>query len=208
MVLSYGQINYHKGINVLSIDQLGRIQHPNIKLAISPSIERGEMPVVNGIIIHQTASATAQATLNGYRAENPNGAHLLIDKDGTIYQTASLYKKTFHVGFIKSRCLARRTCDPADLQKLKGKRVGKEIGRVEAQKPYPLRYPTNNDSIGVEIVSMAINNTFESVTTQQQSSLTWLLIELEQTLRLSPSEVFRHSEVSWKQESEGASAQF
>jgi N-acetyl-anhydromuramyl-L-alanine amidase AmpD len=56
------------------------------------------MTHVQGIIVHQTGSPTARSTLNGYGVARANGAHFLIDKDGTIYQTASVLKQTAHVG--------------------------------------------------------------------------------------------------------------
>ena len=31
-------------------------------------------------------------------ARSDNGAHFLIDRDGAVYQTASMHKKTWHVG--------------------------------------------------------------------------------------------------------------
>jgi N-acetyl-anhydromuramyl-L-alanine amidase AmpD len=146
--------------------------------------------------------------LNAYKTPNSNGAHLLIDKDGQVFQTASLHKKTHHVGFIKSRCVAEASCSPAELRALAGKRVGSGIGRVEMAKPYPRRYPTNEDAIGVEIVSRAVNGVFEPLTGEQQSSLRWLVSELLDTLHLARTDVFRHAEVSWKLESEGASARW
>ncbi|WP_272567113.1 N-acetylmuramoyl-L-alanine amidase [Acidovorax sp. GBBC 1281] len=119
---------------MLLIEKTGRIVHPKIKPAISHAIERGSMHVINGIVIHQTASPTAKATLNAYTAPDANGAHLLIDKDGSIYQTASIYQKTHHVGHIQSRCLAEHQCSPKDIKDLQGKRVGAQIGRVEVRK--------------------------------------------------------------------------
>jgi N-acetyl-anhydromuramyl-L-alanine amidase AmpD len=193
---------------MLIIDQSGRVQNSKIKLAISPAIEHGEMNEIHGIIVHQTDSATAQSTLNGYKAPKPNGAHFLIDKDGTIYQTASVYKKTHHVGFIKSRCIAEHSCTPVELKALQGKRVGAQIGQVEKKKTFPKRYPFNNDSIGIENVSLAKNGVYESLTAQQQASLSWLINELTQTLKVPMTEIFRHSEVSWKLSSEGASAKW
>jgi len=192
---------------MLILDVLGRVQNQKVQLAISQNIEAGDLLIIHGIVVHQTDSSTAQSTLNGYRAPKSNGAHFLIDKDGTIYQTASLYKKTRHVGFIKSRCIAEKSCLPADLKKLKGKRPGLEIGRVEMMKPFPSRYPMNEDSIGIENVSLFKNGAFEPLTRAQQTSLTWLMRELTQTLNINRAEIFRHSEVSWKQESEGASAE-
>ena len=78
---------------MLIIDSNGEIVDARVRRAISPALERGEMNVVNGIIVHQTNSPTAAATLNGYKRPKSNGAHFLIDKDGTIYQTASSIRK-------------------------------------------------------------------------------------------------------------------
>lgn len=193
---------------MLIINPLGHVQNPRIKLAVSPAIEHGEMKVIHGIIVHQTNSSTAQSTLNGYKAPKPNGAHFLIDKDGTIYQTASVYKKTHHVGFIKSRCIAEHSCTPVELKALQGKRVGAEIGKVEKKKTFPKRYPFNDDSIGIENVSLAKNGVYEPLTAQQQVSLSWLINELTQTLKVPMAQIFRHPDVSWKLSSEGASAKW
>ena len=97
---------------------------------------------------------------------------------------------------------------PIVLKALQGKKVGAGIGRVEIRKPYPKRYPFNDDSIGIENVSMAKDGVFEVLTAVQQASLKWLLDEFVHTLRLSTIDIFRHSEVSWKLESEGASAKW
>ena len=92
---------------MMQIDQNGNVLSSRVKLAISLTIQRGPMNHVRGIIVHQTGSLTAQATLNSYKRGNPNGAHFLIDKDGTIYQTASIFKKTWHAGKLRARGIAR-----------------------------------------------------------------------------------------------------
>ena len=198
---------------MLHITSSGQVIHAQINLNISPSLEGGPMVAIHGIVVHQTGSLTATATLNGYKQPKPNGAHFLIDKDGTIYQTASVYKKTRHVGYLKSRCVAKHTCSPTELQDLKGKKVGKQIGTVETKKKWPVRYPSNEDSIGIEIVSLALPKTvpenkqiFESVTKEQQTSLKWLVQELTLTLKVQMTEVFRHPEVSWKNVTEASTA--
>jgi len=193
---------------MLHIDKQGRVINPKVKLEISLAIEVGPLPIIHGVVVHQTASATAAATLSGYQVPKAHGAHFLIDKDGTIYQTASLHKKTLHVGYIKSRCIAEKRCSPADLQQLRGRKAGEQTGRVEMNKAYPNRYPLNGDSIGIEIVSMFKNGVFELVTDAQQTSLQWLLTELMDSLALTKADIYRHAEVSWKQESEGASARW
>ena len=198
---------------MLHITSSGQVIHAQINLNISPNLEGGPMLAIHGIVVHQTGSLTATATLNGYKQPKPNGAHFLIDKDGTIYQTASVYKKTRHVGYLKSRCVAKHTCSPTELQDLKGKKVGKQIGTVETKKKWPVRYPSNEDSIGIEIVSLALPKTvpenkqiFESVTKEQQASLKWLVQELTLTLKVQMTEVFRHPEVSWKNVTEASTA--
>ena len=90
---------------VWMIDTLGQVQHPRVKNVIASTIERGPMAQVRGLIVHQTGGATAQSSLDSYKNAGANGAHFLIDKDGTIYQTASVLKRTWHVGKLKARCL-------------------------------------------------------------------------------------------------------
>lgn len=70
----------------------GFLVSPGVQSTPRPLIERGLLKSVTGIIVHQTDSFTAEATLNSYLTAG-NGAHFLIDKDGTIHQTASLHKK-------------------------------------------------------------------------------------------------------------------
>ena len=135
---------------MLIIDSNGVVVDARVRRAISPALEIGEMKVVHGIIVHQTGSSNAASTINGYKSTKevpkPSGAHFLIDKDGTIYQTLSVYKKAPHVGNLKSRCVAQHTCSPIELKKLKGQKPGKQIGKVEAEKNWPSRYPSNADS--------------------------------------------------------------
>ncbi|WP_256354614.1 N-acetylmuramoyl-L-alanine amidase [Variovorax sp. dw_308] len=72
-----------------TIDKDGMLIDSRVLLRRSASIEHGELSGVRAIVVHQTDSSSAQATLNGYQ-NGGNGAHFLIDKNGQIYQTASL----------------------------------------------------------------------------------------------------------------------
>src|SRR5262249_48567523 len=65
----------------------GRLISSRVTDKITASIEKGTLPRVNGIVVHQTGGATAQSALANYN-RGAEGAHFLIDKDGTIYQTA------------------------------------------------------------------------------------------------------------------------
>jgi len=199
----------------LTIDAKGHIISSKVTVRNFPHIERGELVKVNGIVVHQTDAATAQSTFHSYMLVNSNGAHFLIDKDGTIYQTASIYKRTNHVGKIKARCVMESSCSPADIKALKTYNPTAENSR-EQQKNYPDRFPTNSDSIGIELVGRSFadpkdpgnsgKNTFEEVTIKQNESLKWLITELSLTLGISLTEVFRHPVVARKNITEAATA--
>ncbi|MDD3482819.1 peptidoglycan recognition family protein [Azovibrio restrictus] len=197
---------------MLEIDKMGKVLHPMVKDSISSHIEQGAMPVVKGIIVHQTDSSTASGTLSSYANPNANGAHFLIDKDGTIYQTASVFKKTYHVGRLRSRCLAEMTCEPAEL-KIAQKWDVAGTHKREMKKAVPERYPSNSDSIGIELVGKAYPvadkkapPVFEAATPEQNSALKWLVRELRETLSVPLTEVYRHPVVSYKTPSEAESA--
>ena len=195
------------------IDQNGKVINPKIKQAISLSIQKKRMHQVHGIIVHQTDSPTAKATLNGYKS-GQSGAHFLIAKDGTIYQTASLLYQTWHVGRLKSRCLIKMQCTPTEIKLLKSFDPKNEHRR-EIVKNAPHRFPSNEDSIGIEIVGEALpknvpdnQRAYEPVTKEQNKSLKWLIQELRFVLKTPVSEVFRHPAVSRKNPSEAATAQW
>jgi N-acetyl-anhydromuramyl-L-alanine amidase AmpD len=70
--------------DAVRIDQEGILRDPRVRVARSANIERGSMHQVRGIIVHQTDSDAATATLNSYRNAGAAGAHFLIDRDGTM----------------------------------------------------------------------------------------------------------------------------
>jgi len=174
------------------------------------TIENGEMSSVKGIIVHQTGGATAQSALDGYKIKGVNGAHFLIDKDGTIYQTASINQKTAHVGKLQSRCAFELKCPEPKFNPLK-------THRTEMQKHVPDRFPANEDSIGIELVGQAFplgknvsddDKKYEKVTDAQNDSLGWLIGGLLAALKLPQSEIFRHPQVSYKNKTEASTAKF
>jgi hypothetical protein len=142
---------------------------------------------------------------------------LLIDKDGTIYQTASLLKQTRHVGPIRSRCYETHSCKPVDAAAIQAARKSKSArqgalaeNRMEMKKAVPDRYPSNQDSIGIEIVGRAVGpkgkEVYEPVNAQQNASLKWLVKELVSTFGMSPAHVYRHPQVSRKNVTEASTA--
>ena len=201
---------------MLMIDATGGVVDERVKSALNATIERGAMRTVNGIIVHQTGAATAESTLASYKNSSANGAHFLIEREGTIYQTASLFKKTWHIGKLKARCVLEKTCAPAELKVLKHFNPAAEHKREMAKKA-PARYPSNEDSIGIELVGEALprggklpedKKIYQSVTNEQNVSLKWLVTELSLTLGVPMSEIFRHPDVSRKNPTEASTARW
>lgn len=199
---------------MLFIDKNGLIDAERIIIKRFSTIERGKLDKVNGIIVHQTGGSTAASSFNSYRSSGANGAHFLIDKEGNIYQTASVFRVTNHVGNIRSRCYMEKKCTPSEISKIQPLlNKYKQLSRSEQQKPYPERYPANFDSLGIEIVGKPVsgegeNAVYEKVNEAQNASLQWLIAELSDTLRVSREEIFRHPEVSYKVKTEAGTARW
>jgi len=171
-------------------------------------IEHNVMDAIHGIIVHQTGGSTAASALSSYLNKGANGAHLLVDKDGTVYQTASFLRQTWHVGKLRSRCLAEHRCSPKEIKELTRFNPKAENQR-EAKKVVPDRYPSNTDAIGIELVGRSdAHDLYEPVTAAQNRALAWLVAEIRDTYCIMLSEVFRHPTVSRKTESEASTARW
>ena len=196
---------------MIGFDKDGWATSLPIKVARYPALKVGMMVVIHGIIVHQTASASSASTLSQYKLPKANGAHFLIDKDGTIIQTASILWKVKHVGPLKSRCLVEQTCTAVEAQKLAHMKVH-AMAMHELAKAVPERYPANKDAIGIEVVGATVgeslNPPFEPLTARQQKSLKWLVAELRQNFGIPLTEVFRHPDVSRKDPHEAESARW
>ena len=179
-------------------------------------LEKGRLIKINAVIVQQTGAATAKHTFNSYEAGG-SGAHFIIDKAGVIYQTAHLTKKTHHIGKIKSKCFESGHCSKNELKKAtdilyeKGKSYPSRILNLhqsEKEKTYPTRYPTNDDSVGIEIVGSfnKAKKEYEAVSKVQNGSLKWLVGQLHCHYGLTNLDVYRHPEVSYKKASEASSA--
>jgi N-acetyl-anhydromuramyl-L-alanine amidase AmpD len=199
---------------MLHLDSQGYVLNARVQRTPRPLIEHGTLPRITGIIVHQTGGASGALSLSSYTMPNPNGAHFLIDKDETIYQTASLFRQTWHVGKLRARCLAEHCCSPTELQALRHFSPRAEH-RMEMAKHVPQRYPSNEDSVGIEIVgavvtgrgqSSAEQGAYETVNAQQNASLHWLISELTSTFGIPMTEIFRHPVVSRKNPTEAESA--
>lgn len=191
------------------VDTYGMLVDARIIAARRVAIERDPMHLIHGIVVHQTGAGTAHSTLESYKRSGANGAHFLIEKDGACYQTASLYRQTWHIGKLKSRCLVEQRCSAAEQQALRAFNPQAEH-QHEIAKSHPQRFPSNQDSIGIELVGalLAGEDVYEPVTPQQNRSLRWLIAGLSALLDVSLSEVFRHPEISRKNPSEAGTAKW
>jgi N-acetyl-anhydromuramyl-L-alanine amidase AmpD len=84
---------------------------------------------------------------------------------------------------------------------------------IENAKAFPTRLPNNSDSIGIEIVGAAIEQTkaeptYEAVNDAQNAALGWLEKRLSDTLGVPVTEVYRHPTVSWKNLTERSTAKW
>lgn len=184
---------------------------------IYPKIEHGKLDKVNAIVVHQTDTTSETQVFNSY-SKGPDGAHFLIDKKGIIYQTARLDQSCYHVGLLKSKtAITQEGKDLKDVNqiwesdKLTFNQKIKKLNDYERKKTYPDRYPYNADSIGIEIVGKAYddktgNKIYENLTKEQQEALSKLLTYLLNKFSLTKSDVYRHPEVSYKNETEAESA--
>ncbi|WP_082572396.1 N-acetylmuramoyl-L-alanine amidase [Variovorax sp. Root434] len=213
---------------LVEIDANGMINHARVRSARSPEIERGRRTgAITGIVVHQTDADTLASSLNSYKRPKANGAHFLIDTDGTIYQTAGIYQRTNHVGPLKARCLAVGAAMPCALRDYA--KAGVEgMHRIEMRKPPSDRYPSNMEAVGIELVGRARlpvgfkpigeaakwplekqrgeYGIFDTPTAAQNLSLSWLVKALEDSVQISSSEVFPHPAVSRKNPTEARGA--
>jgi N-acetylmuramoyl-L-alanine amidase len=122
----------------------GKIIDGSIVVSLSPKIEHGPLKNIHALVMHQTGGEDAQGALASYKT-SPYGAHFLIDKDGTIYQTARVTQKVFHIGKIRSRCASLCSCSPKEdiaIKTILASKVGysqkiTEISAFESKKAYP-----------------------------------------------------------------------
>jgi hypothetical protein len=190
----------------------GYLTDPNITRTPIPALERNPLPDLNAIVMHRTMGSTAQGTIDHWSGQNrPYGTHFLIDRDGTIHQTASLNNNTAHVGNIRSRGEVEGTLTPEGQRELAATRRlptsdYDDVSRLESARAYPQRYPTNRDSIGIEVVATynERTSTWQEPTEAQRASIQRLVGTLQQNYGLNDRDVYEHDRISYKTQGEGS----
>lgn len=179
-------------------------------------IQHDPMAQVNAIVMHRTESSSAAGTLSGWRTgAHGTGAHFLIDKDGTIHQTVSVNHQAWHVGAVRSRGEVEGTITAGDQREVESARAGRQewngaavraVNRLEATRPYPERYPTNADSVGIEVVARFDPDTrrWDAPTREQAASIRQLVGTLQHNFGLTDHDVYQHDVISRKTPGEGA----
>ncbi len=194
----------------------GKIVDKTVDVKTYASIEHGNINTITSIVLHRTDSSTASSTIQAYANGKESGAHFLIDKAGKIYQTADMGKICWHVGILLPRCQIEKNCNPKELKTItaliheKGFSFGRRarnLSRHETGKKYPLRYPSNSDSIGIEVVGRfwPSKKSFDKPTQQQLRSLKWLVELIVKEYNISiKNDVYTHGAIARKEVSEGA----
>ncbi|KGM57793.1 hypothetical protein N799_01115 [Lysobacter arseniciresistens ZS79] len=193
------------------VDERGYIQNAGFILRPIPALEKGKLTGPRAIVLHRTAGDSLASALN---AAGPSGTHFYVDKDGSVYQVASLHRKTYHVGLIKSKCMAEDTCPRTEQKTISSWGwAPRRIHDHEKAKPYPDRYPMNEDSVGIEVVSRCLREcgpgdsdsaVWEDPTAEQRDSISLLVRLLQRIYGLSDDDVYEHDKVSYKKGGEGA----
>ncbi|MTH48748.1 peptidoglycan recognition protein family protein [Intestinirhabdus alba] len=192
-------------VELIFVDDGGYIRNAGLIKKSIPELEKGVMKKINAIVLHRTDSSTEQGPLVSF--SNGIGTHFLIAKNGDIYQTASLFSYTSHVGKIKSRCQAENTWSEAERKIIESFGWNpKKLYNHEKEKEYPSRYPYNVDSIGIEVVALYDKKVKEwgNPASEQKNSISTLVDILINIYELSEEDIYEHDRISYKTAGEGA----
>lgn len=152
----------------------GVISMPGVVNKIINVVEKPNLKAVRAIVVHWTGGSTALSAYATWIAnntdsikKNDSGAHFIVDKDGTIWQTVGINMRANH--FITDS----------------GRQANAGI-----QKPYLSNY----DTIGIEIVGTGGSDSQNP--SQKQITATANLVKyLMSTLRLTSKDVYGHGQV-------------
>lgn len=188
--------------------QLGDLpfaSEPEITKDIVSKLEQGSLNTVNAVVLHRTGGASMASAIATFKASGI-GTHFIIDKDGTIKQTANTDKYTYHIGKVHARCMEEGTCSAEEAKKIKS--FGWSTDKIhdnEKTKNYPERYPINADSLGIEVVGQYSKSTktWDQATARQKTSINFLIKKLQKAYNLTDRDIYEHDKISYKTAGEG-----
>lgn len=194
------------------VGENGYVQNAGFVHRPIAALEKRDMAGPVAIVLHRTDGASVASALGA--ARSGIGTHFYVDKDGTVYQAASLLKHTLHVGRIRSRCYEGGTCLASEMRTIRDFGwAPKRVHDHEKAKPYPARYPMNEDSVGIETVSRCVRSCqpgdqgtpeWEPPTAEQSRSIANIIAILKRAYGLLDADVYEHDRISYKTPGEGA----
>jgi hypothetical protein len=98
-------------------------------------------------------------------------------------------------------CTPTEMASASAVERIKGNRDrALAIHAAEKIKPFPNRYPSNADAIGIELVGEAPGERgkeiFAAVTDRQNQSLGWIIRELVDAFGVSMQEIYRRPDIA------------
>lgn len=184
------------------VGQNGYVQNAGFIQKPISALEKGALIGPVAVVLHRTDSYNSSSVFRSFQ-DSGIGTHFVVDKDGAIYQTASLQQRTWHVGKLKSRCRDERSCGAVEAAVL-ARMSFSQINSHELGKRYPARYPANTDSVGIEVVAKHQTAGWDAPTPAQSTAINQLVEILKNEYGLSNGDVYEHDKISYKTDGEGA----
>lgn len=185
------------------VDEKGYIQNAGFTLRRVTALEKGAISGPKAIVLHRTDSTGVASPLKSF--ESGVGTHFIVDKGGVVYQTASLLKKTSHIGKIRSRCFESNDCSAEETKRIRSWGwAPTKIHDHEKVKAYPHRYPMNEDSVGIEVVADHNGSAWEAPTAEQSKSIRAIIAILKKEYGITDDDIYEHDKISYKTPGEGA----
>jgi len=194
------------------LDKLGFIQGMGYIKKQKSILEHGELKSIKAIVLHRTDSEKVESIIGS----SDEGTHFWIEKDGTVFQAASLFKKTWHVG----SGLYSKKKDETGIGDYENVWPHKKRGELELKKNYPDRYPINSDSVGIEVAGKWMKTEgkykngkyknenkgiWEDLTPEQFQSIVCLCKVLKRLFKLSNQDIYAHDDIKPKTYGEASS---
>lgn len=197
-LIANSAINYY-------VNDDGYIEGADIIFDKIPHIERPLPGKFNAIILHRTANENHKSVISGFREPlNLLGTHFVISRKGDIYQCASLFKHTNHIGPIRMRAIYEMRATQKEWLLYKGK-TAIANSATEMKKEYPDRFPINQDAIGIEVAANYNENKkeWQVATEEQLKAVAKLVPMLQNIFQLTDDDLYQHQHISAKKSKEG-----